>query len=51
MPTNDNWEAIHECDWCGHTQFVLIDNRPEKEFRILCARCGKEHLVIDSEPD
>lgn len=51
MPVNDNWDAIHSCDFCGHTQFVLIDNRPDQEFRVLCAKCGAEHLQVDLDPD
>ena len=47
MPVNDNWDAIEECDYCKHTQFVLVNDYQAKETKILCARCGVEHLVMD----
>ena len=46
MPVNDNWDAVHECDYCGHTQFCLINDFKLNETRILCAKCGVEHLMV-----
>lgn len=51
MPVNDNWTCVHECGYCKHTHFVLIDNLELQEFKILCARCGYEHTAVDLSPD
>ncbi len=47
MPSNDNWEAVQICDFCGHTQFVLVNDYEVEETKILCAKCGVEHLVMN----
>ena len=47
MPSNDNWEAVHTCDFCGNAQFVIIDNLKDGQTNILCARCGVPHLEIE----
>jgi transcription elongation factor Elf1 len=51
MPVNDNWNAVQVCDFCGHTQFVLINDHEEETTKILCARCGVEHLVMNIVKD
>lgn len=51
MPVNDNWIAVHACDFCGYTQFVMIDNIKDSIIEVRCARCGCDHDAIELVTD